>query len=666
MTGGPGPDKRSPADAAKDSATRRPLPNRPDSPTTESAKADPPPTVSVIMPVFNKEQYLEEALRSALSQSLLALEVLVVDDGSDDSSLEVARAIAAQDSRVTVVAQRNAGVASARNHGLTLARGTFVAFLDPDDWYPDADVLRDLVEAASTSGVDIAGGSAEKYVRGSRTSGFPASESGYVFTANQVLSYSTYQFDYGFWRFIYRRDFLISNGIAFPPYRRFQDPPFFVRAMSLAGKFAALKRSTYVYRVATGVNWAPKRVLDVLRGMIDVLKIAAELGYHDLATRTIRRFGSAHIQSALATALEENAAQALPLLETLNQLSWQVGSIWQGQAPLSLETGLRHTSAQEEIDLSFIVPVYNSADWLHECLLSILGQSGASIEIVCVNDGSSDDSMRILREYRELDPSRVRIIDQPNGGLSVARNTGISAARGRYICLLDSDDYWRLDSASRLVQHADDEKLDVLQFDAKPFPDPGVSEADWKRYEKYYKRTHAQASATAGAQLIADQLTSEDYKPSACLYLVRSSLLQELSLRFIPGMTHEDNPFTFAALLNAKRAAHLPIDLYARRVRPSSIMTAGSVEASMRGYFVSYVEMNREAARHSLDSAVADQLGKLLFRIFGNVSSRFNQVDDAAAARLADLATSTDAIVTYSMLERLRKQSREVSALTKK
>ncbi|MBB4140133.1 glycosyltransferase [Microbacterium invictum] len=626
--------------------------------------------MSVIVPVFNKADDLAPALVSVLSQSLEEIEIIIVDDGSTDDSLQVARSFGERDRRVKIIAQPNAGVAAARNRGILHSQGIYLAFLDPDDWYPDAEVLNDLVNAAIDAHVPIAGGSAERFVAGTVSQDYPPTEAGYVFTSDALLDYSEYQFDYGFWRFIYRRDFILENGILFPPYKRYQDPPFFVRALSLAGRFAALRRPTYVYRVATSTNWAPERVYDVLRGMIDVLKVATENDYHDLAARTVRRFNSGHIQSALGKALVSDPSRALPLMEAMAQFATKVGSIWAVATTTPLEIAEAGETIPEGetsgiIDVSVIVPVYNAAEWLHECLLSVLGQSRVSVELICVDDGSTDESISILREYQALDPKRVRIIQQPNGGLSVARNTGLTAAQGRYICFLDSDDYWRADNLADLVERSDRDALDVLQFDAVPFPDHDVSEADWRRYENYYSRSQARTAAMPGPKLVADQLATADYKPSACLYLIRTAHLTKLGTRFVPGIMHEDNPFTFSLFLHAERAAHADIPIYARRVRASSIMTADSDEASMRGYFVSYLEMHRTADLHQHDAEISRQLGTLVFRIFSNVSARFNRLSKDAIHRLEELVVTPDAQTAYSLLTRLRTQERRLTSATK-
>lgn len=90
--------------------------------------------------------------------------------------------------------------------------------------------------------------------------------------------------------------------------------------------------------------------------------------------------------------------------------------------------------------ISVIVPVYNVENYLKECLDSICNQSFRDIEIICVNDGSEDNSLNILKEYKRLD-SRISIISKENGGLASARNVGLNQAKGKYVYFIDSDDY---------------------------------------------------------------------------------------------------------------------------------------------------------------------------------------------------------------------------------
>ena len=113
------------------------------------------------------------------------------------------------------------------------------------------------------------------------------------------------------------------------------------------------------------------------------------------------------------------------------------------------------------VKVSVIVPVYNVDKYLEECLDSIVNQTLNDIEIICVNDGSTDGSLKILEDYASKD-DRIKIITQENGGLSVARNTGIDVAKGEYLSFVDSDDFIGLEMFDKMYDQAHSQDLDIL------------------------------------------------------------------------------------------------------------------------------------------------------------------------------------------------------------
>lgn len=119
--------------------------------------------------------------------------------------------------------------------------------------------------------------------------------------------------------------------------------------------------------------------------------------------------------------------------------------------------------------LSVIVPVYNVEDYVGECLESICGQDYADIEVVCVNDGSRDGSRDVLAQWQERD-GRIMVVDQPNKGLSAARNTGIALASGDYLCFVDSDDKLEPGACARIVEGLSVTGTEALVFGAHTFP----------------------------------------------------------------------------------------------------------------------------------------------------------------------------------------------------
>lgn len=248
--------------------------------------------VSVIVPVYNMEKYMGVCLDSIISQTLKSIEVVCINDGSSDSSLDILNQYHEKDERVKVFNQVNMGVSYARNRGLKNAEGEFVCFMDPDDFYPENNVLENLYNKAIENNALICGGSFSRYDNGKIITEFEGDYKKYTFTKEGMVDYRDYQFDFGYHRFLYNRKFLIDNDINFPPYRRCQDPPFFVKAMITAGKFYAVPQVVYRYRKgiqAKPASWPTQKFYDMLHGYLDDLVMAKDNKLELLHTLTVKR-----------------------------------------------------------------------------------------------------------------------------------------------------------------------------------------------------------------------------------------------------------------------------------------------------------------------------------------------------------------------------------------
>lgn len=145
--------------------------------------------------------------------------------------------------------------------------------------------------------------------------------------------------------------------------------------------------------------------------------------------------------------------------------------------------------------ISIIIPVYNVAEYLPKCLDSCIHQTLYDIEIICVNDGSTDNSLEILQGYARHD-NRLRIIDQPNSGVSAARNAGMAAAQGDWILFLDADDYFSYNACERIWNESLEAPNDIIVFGGEIFPRMGEIDPwyDWTlhpgyaRYEEFKPR----------------------------------------------------------------------------------------------------------------------------------------------------------------------------------
>lgn len=214
--------------------------------------------------------------------------------------------------------------------------------------------------------------------------------------------------------------------------------------------------------------------------------------------------------------------------------------------------------------LSVIVPVYNVADYLDWCLDSLAEQTCADLEILCVNDGSTDNSREILVRRQEQDP-RIVIIDKENGGLSSARNAGIKAAKAPVVCFLDSDDRFTPDATEVILQTFANEQPDVVTFGAHCYP----REAAYS-----WLTQHLSPRDVVYEPFHPDLLFKEMSRPFAWRTAVRTDFLRDNNLYFDESVAFgEDQIFHFALYPRAHKTVLISNKLYEYRVaREGSLM----------------------------------------------------------------------------------------------
>lgn len=199
--------------------------------------------------------------------------------------------------------------------------------------------------------------------------------------------------------------------------------------------------------------------------------------------------------------------------------------------------------------ISVIIPVYNVETLLKRCLESVLNQTLEDIEIICVNDGSTDSSRLILEEYKKY--QNIKIIDQKNSGLSVARNTGLEAATSKYIAFLDSDDFVDANFYEKLYLNIEKENADIACASI-------IRENNKKKsYLIDYK------------QVVVALNTREQFMLADCPKynfvwnkLYRKDFINKNNLKFVPGMIYEDMWFTPDVLEAANSVVAVPDTYY--------------------------------------------------------------------------------------------------------
>lgn len=277
--------------------------------------------ITVIVPAFNNYDYLKQCLDSILCQTLNDFEVIVINDGSTDDSESLLKYYSKKDARVKIINQPNMGVALARNRAIDIAKGEYVCFMDADDFYPDDTVLKILYDKAKLSGAMICGGSFSNFKDGEVTTNFIGKNDKYTFLTEGSIKYADYQFDYGYHRFIYNREFLKSNDIKFPYYKRFQDPPFLVKAMICANWFYAIPKVVYRYRLHNQKKpdeWPPDKLKDMFRGCRDDLTMSLDHKLANLHALTVERIEGNYTYPTCMNRLEAGDEELMSLLIEIN------------------------------------------------------------------------------------------------------------------------------------------------------------------------------------------------------------------------------------------------------------------------------------------------------------------------------------------------------------
>lgn len=276
--------------------------------------------VSIIMPVYNCEHYLTESLDSVLKQTLQEWELLCIDDGSSDNSLKILKEYETNDSRIIVFSQTNKGAGQARNFGIQHACGEYIAFLDADDYFFDASALEEMYQTCIQNRVNACGSTIRLHRNGVIAEDVGFNDIKRDFADNKILHYDKYQFDYGYYGFIFKTRKLREYNIFFPPYRRFQDPPFFVKAMYHIQDFCFVDKSLYCYRTPNvTARLSVEKTVDLLNGLLDNLGFAADNHLWILFERTIQRI-EVEYQDFILQNINSESVEILKLLLKANDL----------------------------------------------------------------------------------------------------------------------------------------------------------------------------------------------------------------------------------------------------------------------------------------------------------------------------------------------------------
>ena len=576
------------------------------------------PKVSVITPIYNVAKFLPQCLDSLLAQTLQDIEFICVNDGSTDNCLDILNAYAARDSRIVVIDKPNGGYGHTMNTGIDAARGEYIGIVESDDWV-NRNAFEKLYELAEAHDhCDIVKANHNVFVGDDKpvpVENFPESLCGRTLSpldpdGGQVLNSIP-----AIWSAIYRRDFLNDNGIRFleTPGASFQDTGFvykswiasntfvlthdaylnyrldnagssvqsvakvlFVcdefasieaflaarpdRSEKLIGRVLAKKFDTYNWNYDR-IAWEYReefldRIADEFAAPLVARQLDPSVFKEGEFDRLLRIIEDPH--SVYENDLKEyrrSQIESIPQVAK-DAIGSRIGAFQQTISEIPVKHRLKRPNQYEDRKVSIIVPIYNSERYLDKTIGSLIGQTHKNIEIICVNDGSTDGSLAKLNEYAARD-GRIIVFDTENEGQTKARNVRIDNATGDFFCFVDADDFVSRTMIEQTVNAAESNNAEVVLFGIDEYHD------DTKRY---FPMPHAVVKGKIPKAEVFDPRSVDDFFVYMVGFTVnklyRMSYFKTLDLKFPVIGAHEDMPFTYAAVAPAHRVFYLDKVLY--------------------------------------------------------------------------------------------------------
>lgn len=239
--------------------------------------------------------------------------------------------------------------------------------------------------------------------------------------------------------------------------------------------------------------------------------------------------------------------------------------------------------------VSVIIPVYNVEKYLADCLNSVTGQTLNDIEIICIDDFSTDHSVQLLEKLAAHD-HRIKILrNSANRGPAYTRNVGLSNANGEYVYFLDSDDMIVENALQELYIAAKSNQLDVIFFDGTVLYENDLFREKFKNYS--IQRNGYYGDGVAGQSLFEDFVKNGEWSPSPPRQFWKRDFLINNDLKYENGILHEDELFSFLAIMKARRCSVIKKPYFIRRFRNASIMTKNKTPDNLKGFVRSYSKM---------------------------------------------------------------------------
>lgn len=555
--------------------------------------------VSVIIPVYNAADTILNTLESIRKQDISNMEIICVNDGSSDNTLDVLN----EQSDIVVKTIENQGPGNARNEGLKMARGRYITFCDADDIMLDG-ALNYMLALANCSMADIVVGRYKEQVDGLEEKTYNINFTATSEMVNFFAQISCYAR-------LYSREFLLKNQIEFPKMSQGEDRLFLARCYKNSPKVYFTNTDVYLYKRYSG------KASLMQDGSIKAFseRLACWDEYYEVCNSIDAGNASKMLNMALFFLAEQwyrissdNRKEAFSILRKFFEnkvcssgefkkyfkLSledfWNTNSFEEYAAKI-VEDAMKSSSLQykkiyprEKVNaplISIIIPAYNTDMFISKCLLSVVTQDIEPVEIIVVNDCSTDSTGLLLDIFASYD-KRIQHLMGTGNGAGAARNQALKVAKGKYVCFLDSDDYFERKMLSSAFVKCEKDNLDMCVW--------GGVELDNVSKKVNHNSTMLIKSMVPDAEVFAGTECQYLYNMTNGApwnKLFRKSFFDNTKVSFMEQTCFNDLYAMFILLASAKRIGVIQEELLVYRVNNKSSLQ-GAKDKSIEDAFAAF------------------------------------------------------------------------------
>lgn len=267
------------------------------------------------------------------------------------------------------------------------------------------------------------------------------------------------------------------------------------------------------------------------------------------------------------------------------------------------------------VNISVIIPVFNTIKYLRECLDSVVGQQGVNFEVICIDDESTDGSYELLTEYQKHFPEMIHVFRMNHGGISRTRNYGFQIATGKYLYYMDSDDVLKPNALAHMFHYCEKYVLDLFFFSFENFADDIVMANKYQKMIQNKQKRHKQRiEVVSGHEQFIKFINEKEYYVTVWCQCIRKEYALASGLQFPEVMYFEDQIYTYQALEKAHFVACSSEVLYFKRIRPNSVCTTQDKTNYIKGNMetIFFLENILAEIGEKMDSSYCDATRKLL------------------------------------------------------